>query len=298
MSFLALVAAIAWERLQPEPSPWPQDSVRRGLRWLLHHVNAGGERHAMLAWSLGVLLPMLATFLLLSLLDVVWAPLKWCFEVSVLYLCIGFRRESYQAASVARRLIQGDFDAARATLKAWQPTVSPGRHEEDLSLQISETLLLQSLPRLLGVVFWFICFSAPGVVLYCLSHQARHCWHGEAHFNRIATHVLYVLDWLPVRLAAFSFAIVGNFQEALESWRGQAHAWGDENQGILLAAGAGALSVQLGGKLALMEGELLRPSLGSGDVPQPQTLHAVAALVWRAMLLWVAALILFWLGGV
>lgn len=298
MSFLALAAAIAWERLQPEPPPHPLESVRTGLRWLLRHVNAGGERHAMLAWSLGVLAPVLAACLLLLLLDTLWWPLGWCFEVGVLYLCLGFRRESYRAASVARRLIQADFDAARATLHAWRPALPPGRHEEDLSLQMAETLLQQSLPRLFGVVFWFICFSAPGAVLYFLSQQARHCWHGEAHFNRIATHALYALDWLPARLAAFSFAIVGNFQDALESWRGQAHAWGDENQGILLAAGAGALSVQLGGKLTLVEGELLRPTLGSGDLPRPQTVHAVAALVWRALLLWMAVLALFWLGGV
>jgi adenosylcobinamide-phosphate synthase len=105
------------------------------------------------------------------------------------------------------------------------------------------------------------------------------------------------LDWLPVRAVAFSFAIAGNFQDAVESWRGQARGWGDENDGILLAAGAGALGLQLGGDIRLPVGELARPRLGLGESPGPDALDAVVALIWRAALIWVAVLGLLWLGS-
>jgi adenosylcobinamide-phosphate synthase len=116
-------------------------------------------------------------------------------------------------------------------------------------------------------------------------------------YGEFAARACQALDWLPIRAAAFSFAIVGNFQDALESWRGQSHAWGDVNQGVLLAAGAGALGVQLGGTIVVTGGELLRPPLGGDEPPGPETIDGAIALVLRAVLLWLAVAGLIWLGS-
>ncbi|MCP5277442.1 MAG: cobalamin biosynthesis protein [Thiobacillus sp.] len=297
MNLLALIAAMLWERYQPDLPVRPRETARRWMIWLLNNVNAGDERHGLLAWSLGVLAPALAVGLAAMLLHGIWTPLGWAFEVVVVYFCLGFRRASYQASSVARALQGGRLEAAKAKLGEWRPSLIIGDGGDDVALQAAEEILRQALVRLFGVVFWFVLLSGLGAVLFLLSHLARDQWHMEPRFGRVAARAVYYLDWLPARATAFSFAIVGNFQDALESWRGQAHDWGDENEGILLAAGAGALGIQLGGTVLLSGGELQRPVLGSGDPPSAESMNGIVALVWRAVLLWGAILGLFWLGS-
>ena len=59
-----------------------------------------------------------------------------------------------------------------------------------------------------------------------------------------------LIDHVPARLTAFGFAVVGNFEEAINGWRRDAGLWLHANEGILLAAAAGAIGVQLGGQAA------------------------------------------------
>lgn len=297
MNLLALIAALVWERYQPNLPVRPRETARRWMIWLLNNINAGDERHGLLAWSLGVLAPALAVGLVALILHGIWMPLGWAFEVVVVYFCLGFRQASYQAASVARALMAGKLEVAREVLNQWRPNLIVGDGEEDVALQTAEEVLRQALVRLFGVVFWFVLLSGMGAVLFLLSHLARDQWHMEPRFGRVAARAVYYLDWLPARAMAFSFAIVGNFQDAMESWRGQAQDWGDENEGILLAAGAGALSLQLGGTVLLSGGKLQRPVLGSGDLPSAESMNGIVALVWRAVLLWWGTLGLFWLGS-
>ena len=68
-----------------------------------------------------------------------------------------------------------------------------------------------------------------------------------------------------MRLSAVGFAIAGNFEDAISAWRTQARSWIDQGQGIVLASGAGALGVRLGGPLPLDVGVDFRPELGDGE---------------------------------
>src|SRR5205085_1068204 len=59
-----------------------------------------------------------------------------------------------------------------------------------------------------------------------------------------------LIDHVPARLTAFGFAVVGNFQDAVDGWKRDAGLWKHANEGIILAAAAGAVGVQLGGSAA------------------------------------------------
>jgi adenosylcobinamide-phosphate synthase len=301
MNLFAILAALALEHWRPERPGQPRHMAGTWLAWLMEHVNAGGEQHGALAWTLGVLAPALIIAGVTALLSGLWAPLAWVFDVVVLYFCLGFKSASYHAAGVVWALREGDTAQAREMLSEWRPNILAGGDEASLIRQTLEETFRQSMIRLFGVFFWFLPLGGAGALLYLLTRLARDRWHGEPAFGRFADLMAGWLDWLPVRLVAFSFAIVGNFQDAQESWRGQAGSWGDENEGVLLAAGAGALGLQLGGTINLPEGELVRPVLGLDEArdgpPGLDALDAVVALIWRAALLWVAVLGLVWLGS-
>ncbi len=297
MTVSAILAALIWSHYFPHHSALPEKTARQWHAWLLDNFNAGHNRQGVLAWGVGVLAPALGLAFLSSVLRDALPALGWAFEVLALYFCLGFRAASFQAASVSRALLDGDAARARHTLQQWRPGVPPCGESGGISrITVEETLKL-SLSALLGVLFWYFLLGVAGAVAYRLAYLCRDLWHGEVEFDYFAMRARRVLDWLPARAAAFSFAIVGNFQDALESWRGQAHAWGDENEGILLAAGAGALGVQLGGNIAISGGELLRPALGAEEPASADNIEGAIALAWRAAMLWLAVAGLLWLGS-
>jgi adenosylcobinamide-phosphate synthase len=98
--------------------------------------------------------------------------------------------------------------------------------------------------------------------------QARRAW--------------YLIDWVPARITALGFAFVGSFEEAIDNWRQFEAAFPGDNDGIILAATAGAVNVKLG--------EQDRES--AGQTPQLVHLRAVVGLVWRTVVMWMVFLAL------
>ena len=129
-------------------------------------------------------------------------------------------------------------------------------------------------------------------------------------FGRFASRAFYVIDWLPARLTAVAFAVVGNFEDAVYAWRNFASRWQDEAVGILLSAGSGAMGVRLG-SAAQQSGTLQADAAAldaggiefegpPGEEATARALQSTVGLVWRALLLWMLLLLLLstavWLG--
>ena len=301
MSLFVPLAALAWEHFRPQAPDFPARVILRGQRWLLEHFNAGGPQHGMLAWVMGAFAPALALGFLAVLLAGLFDLLGAAFEVLVLYLLLGFRRASFEAASIARALTVGDLAHARRTLVEWNPALVAGDHQDDMIRQCLEETIKVSLTTLFGVLFWYWVAGVAGAVLYSLSHSCRDQWQGEIAFSAFARQTVFWMDWLPARALGFSFAIVGNFQDATECWRDQALAWRnewrDDSEGVILAAGAGALGLRLGGTIHIAGSDVVRPELGMGEPPAPESIDAGVALIWRAALLWLSVAGLLWLGS-
>jgi adenosylcobinamide-phosphate synthase len=116
-----------------------------------------------------------------------------------------------------------------------------------------------------------------------------------------------LIDWLPARITALGFAVVGSFEEAIDSWRNHAQRFPNDNDGVILAATSGAINVRLGG-------EALKPVLTpqaeeGGDAPadtssestvgrEPEVAHLaqVVGLVWRTVVMWMLLLALLTLA--
>ena len=107
-----------------------------------------------------------------------------------------------------------------------------------------------------------------------------------------------VLNFIPARLTALSYALLGRTRSALACWRTQAAAWDSPNAGPVMAAGAGALGVQLGGAAVYHGRTEVRPPLGQGAAPHGADIARALSLVRHGAGLWwaimVAVALLIW----
>jgi adenosylcobinamide-phosphate synthase len=95
-----------------------------------------------------------------------------------------------------------------------------------------------------------------------------------------------LLNLIPARLTALTYAFAGNFRAALRCWRGQGVLWDSPNAGPVMAAGAGALQLRLGGG-AFYHGQWrLRPELGEGAEPAATDISRALRLLQRSLLIW------------
>jgi len=224
---------------------------------------------------------------------------------------MGFRRFSHAVSAIVNAFKAGDLGLARRALAAWRGGGVSELSSEDVARLAIERGLVDAYRQVFAVIFWFVILPGPvGAVFYRAVALLAEEWGPAApgveptplaqardEFGRPARTLLGWLDWIPVRLTALSFAIVGDFEDAVDCWRTQAHRWSREDGGlaigVLLASGGGALGAQLGGPLPVLVGEPdVRPELGTGDPAGPDILPSAVGLVWRALVLWLLVILL------
>ena len=106
-------------------------------------------------------------------------------------------------------------------------------------------------------------------------------------FGRVAARLDDLMNWVPARLTALTYAVLGQTRLALRCWKTQAPAWESPNAGPVMAAGAGALGVTLGGSAPYSDGLRQRPLLGHGPSATAASIRESIILVTRGAWLWV-----------
>ena len=324
MSFFAVLLTLLAEQLKPLPrSDRVHEALLGWMRWTGRNFNAGRERHAWVVWGVTALLPMLAAWgvhLLLARLGTVPA-LAW--NVAVLYLTLGFRQFSHRYTGIRDALERGDEAQARQLLAQWRHLDASELPRTELLRHVIEESLLAAHRHVFGVFFCFVVFATlgfgpAGAVLYRMASFASRYWAARSRslgspsndrLMLLSQRLFDLIDAAPARLTAFGFAVAGNFEEAVTCWRRDAALWRNANEGVILAAAAGAVGVRLGGLVdgePLPNGVDLPPGLDEaaesdgatpGLAPQLGHLRSVVGLVWRSVVLWMLLLALLSLAN-
>ena len=319
MTFLSILCALLIEQLKPLRADNPIYAGIKGLATRMElWFNAGHAQNGQLGWLLvvgGLMVPTALVYWL-ALKIGIFAVLIW--NVLILYLTLGFRHYSHYYSSIQLALSTGDDVAARGLLAEWTRQDTSGLDVSEISRIAVEKALITTHRNVFGVFFWFLMPLGPAcAVMYRVAEYLARAWNEPAHmqneaFGIFATRAFYWIDWIPARLTAVAFAIVGNFEDAIYAWRNFASRWQDEAVGIILAAGGGALGIRLGtplqGASNGMPADLSLPDATHidsdqalpGEEPTARALQSTIGLVWRALLLWMLMLLLLsmavWLG--
>ncbi|HEX5337583.1 MAG TPA: CobD/CbiB family protein [Gallionella sp.] len=309
MSLFALIFALLLEQIHPLSSrKYLYGWLSGYVGFFQLHFNGGQHKHGKIAWLLAVL-PLLIGSVVLSLLLYRAHPIfSWAFNVLVLYLTMGFRQFSHYFTSIHHALRDDKLDEARGLLSRWRGMPSHELNAEEVARVTIEEALLASHRNVFGVIVWFVLFSvlglggAAGALLYRLGQFLRARWGDEdedefGQFGNFARQAFYLLEWLPIRMTAATFAIVGDFEDTVYCWRTQAQQWADPEAGILLSSGAGALGVRLGMPIPQGGLPLDRPELGIGDDADADFMQSTIGLVWRSVVFWLILLLLLTLAS-
>ena len=317
MNLLAIVVALALE--QWRAFEW-RNGVERAFvsyaRGIEQRLNGGTLGQGALAAALALLPPVVVAGLVWWFASRMHPALGLLVNVVVLYLLMGFRHFSHAISAVVAALKFGDIVAARRTLALWRGASAAEMSSQDVARVAIEQGLVDAYRQVFAVLCWFMVLPGPmGAVLYraaaLLASEWKDALPGDdlsvlvrslAVFGRPARRLLWLIDWVPVRLTALSFAIVGDFEDAVYCWRMQSDTWpdayGGQTCGILLATAGGALGVQLGGALPAIDSTPeLRPEVGMGEAVEPDVLPSAVGLVWRALILWLLLVFLLSLAN-
>jgi adenosylcobinamide-phosphate synthase len=215
-------------------------------------------------------------------------------DVAVLYLALGARSLGEHAAAVAEPLAMGDLAAARERVTLLVSRDTADMDAGDMSRAAIESVLENGSDAVFATLFWFAIAGGAGAAGHRLVNTLDAMWGYRTarfrYFGWAAARLDDVLNWVPARLTAATYAMLGRTREALACWRAQGAAWYSPNAGPVIAAGAGALGVALGGP-ARYHGLLRsRPALGLGRAPEVSDIGRAVRLVRLGVVVWLAAL--------
>ncbi|MDO9145083.1 cobalamin biosynthesis protein [Rhodoferax sp.] len=314
MSFISVLFALLLDQARPLSRG---NSIHAAMRsWVSYcsrNLDAGKSLHGWLAWGLAVGLPSgLALLIYWALAYWVGWPLAVIWSALVLYASLGFRQFSFHFTEIRDALANDDDALARSLLAQWQHIDTQSWSRSDIIGRVIEFSVLAAHRHVFGVLAWFSVLAALGLgpmgaVLYRLSEFVARYWQHKSQamaqpvssaLQTNARTAWHWIDGVPARMTVLGFAVVGNFEEAIDGWRRYAAQSGTDNDGLVLAATAGAINIQLGTVPGTGIPASAGPASGASQRPAPELAHLaiLVGLVWRAVVMWVVLLALLTLA--
>jgi adenosylcobinamide-phosphate synthase len=298
MTALIALAAVLLDAVLGEPARWhPLVGFGRWAGYFERRLNTNTMRGPLAQRLLGVLAVAVAVgpWVLLVVVASGLPALHYWVAVAALYFALGHQSLRQHAQRVHRALEAGNLDEARAQVSHMVSRDTAKMDTRGVAAAAVESVLENGNDAVFGALFWFLVAGAPGVLLFRLSNTLDAMWGYRTprylYFGWAAARFDDVLNFVPARLTALTYALIGSTGTALRCWRRQARAWESPNAGPVMAAGAGALGLGLGGG-AYYHGEWEeRPPLGVGSAPDASSIRAALKLVRSGVVLWLVLIV-------
>lgn len=317
MTLFSILLVLLIEQFRPLRADNPVYAwIRLFAARVEHSFNAGQPEHGRMGWLVMMSVLVVPVLLVYWLLALVGPIAQFAWSVLIVYLTLGFRHYSHYFTAIQEALNEGDLTEARRLLAEWTRQDVRDLDSREIARLSVENALITTHRHVFGVFFALLLPIGPaGAVIYRVAEYLARGWNSaemkDESFGAFSKKAFDLIDWLPARLTAIAFAIVGNFEDAVYAWRNFARRWSSQTTGIILAAGGGAMGVRLGTPAEYAPGvpevdvtaydasgtdvEIL-----PGEEPSIRALQSTVGLIWRALLLWILLLLLVsvanWLG--
>jgi len=306
MSMLIIIIALLIDKVCGEPKKWHPlvgfGNIADACEIYLNKTKFTSRRqksNGIIAVLITVL-PIVGLFFLIASTLSPYPIGHFIFSAVVLYIAIGWQSLIAHARAVILPLKDRRLDDARFALSMIVSRDTAQLNETEIAQAATESVLENGADAIFAAVFWFYVGGVPAVVLYRLSNTLDAMWGYKntkyLNFGWAAARLDDLLNFIPARLTALSYAVAGNFSIALNCWRQQGFSWKSPNAGPVMAAGAGAINTSLGGATSYDGERQFRPSLG--PIASQQTLASSKSiknacnLVNKSLVIWLLILVL------
>lgn len=266
---------------------WPGNVARlRGFGWyrrwlaLLDFAEGGGRV------ALALVVPVVACALLAHWLEGrVFALASLVFAVLVLFYTFGPRELEGDCNAVVGAADAATGEAAAAELRS----VPDGAPRAFTAPELVEAVVMASLRRRFGVLFWFFLLGPAGALGYRLAWVTTTT--DDPRTRHAARRFGDALDWIPAHLMVLAMAMVSNFDAvtgAWRSWHGEpGHSMADLDPAFLAAVARSGV-----------DADVVAGDGATVDTHDPVTEFIDARrLMQRVLVVWLAVVALIVLAG-
>ena len=260
------------------------------------HLSVGG-------WLVVVGVPAVLVAVAEALLGAVAGLFVFILHVAVLYLTVGLGAFHRQFSELQLLVGAGEDASARVVLARWigaggPPTarsqrattvpadgLGTGTTAPTLAASAAGHAILAGYREVFAPLFWYVVLpGAIGPVIYLFARFAA------CHSQPFARSAYYWIDWIPLRLASFVFAVVGRFEDTMYSLRavGRIRVADDADpylhqRLLLLPVAGGALGLRLADAGVDAHLRTHAPDLDlPGAEPEGSSLRSVSNLLLRS----------------
>ena len=247
-----LICAVLMDLIFGDPRRWhPLAGFGRIAAWIEMRMNIAARPWLQRCAGAGAVLLLLVSGVAASAMISAIPVWGWAIQILLLYFTLGATSLTQHARAVKNALDANDLHTARIKVGMIVSRDTDTMQSSDITKATIESVLENGNDAVFGAVFWFILLGAPGAVAYRLANTLDAMWGYRTpryfYFGWAAARLDDVLNWIPARLTALTYSILGHTRTAWHCWRSQGRLWYSPNAGPVMASGAGALGVVLGG---------------------------------------------------
>lgn len=245
-SLVVILLVLALDRLLPDrrgfdPFSWFRDWAES----VEQRFNGGLPRQGLAALGLTVGTVFLVVLLLQALLAQMNWLLRFGFDLAVMYFFVQVSSKLAAAQQIVRTVAGGDDEAADEVPGGLSTIVDEPVTDANAVWTGSIRLLAGADSWFFAPVFWFVILGPAGAVLYYTAGVTARTWDWRnarfQEFGRAAHNLHQILAWLPVRILAISYALLGDFENVLQTWSRQRDVWTGSSSQLLITVGLAAL---------------------------------------------------------
>ena len=266
-----------------------------------------------MCWCLAVVPIVLLTVVGMWLLSL-YAP-SWLYYVvsaAVLYFTIGQKSLKQHGQAVAKPLAdylsgksdesdkQNSLHASRYALSMIVSRDTEQATPEQIATGTIETITENTHDAVIGPLVFFVLFGAPGAVLFRLANTLDAMWGYRTEryerFGKCAARADDVLGYVPARITSLLMALshpihaINVFKSIFLTGR----RWYSPNAGLVMAAGAGALNIRLGGDAVYQGTRKTRLTLGLDNQSKWPTVNDIQRSIWLMYQTSVLFVVMIW----
>ncbi len=301
---VTVIAAVLLDYLLGEPKRFhPLVGFGFLVSWIEKRFNQPNKSKqvqflsGMVGWFIVVSIPVIF-FMGLYAIFSLWFDQLFLLDIIILYLAIGYKSLRQHGLAVYECLIDNKIPETREKLAMIVSRNTETLESTAIRQATIESVLENGSDAIFAPIFWYVIAGPYGVIVYRLANTLDAMWGYKntrfLYFGRFAARIDDVLNYIPSRLVATSYLLLGHCKSGLHCWRQQAQLLDSPNAGPVMAAGAGALKLLLGGD-AYYHGQLKKkPTFGCDKLPEDKDIKRSLFLIDKTLCLWcVVILIVF-----